>query len=103
VTHELTEAELDDIERRATKAFEAAPLPWEAWLETRYATGGCSFVRFGAGPDDDNEMYVDVHLDGQQLSSPDPRLDAIVDFLGCAAKDVPRLVTEVRRLRRKPG
>jgi hypothetical protein len=61
MTHILTEPELDEMEGRAAKALEVAPLPWEAWLETRYATGGSSFVRFGGLPGD-NEMYVDVYL-----------------------------------------
>jgi hypothetical protein len=73
--------------------------PWRAWLETRHGTGGCSVVRCGDDPDVDIEMYVDVHMGTRRLVSPDPALDAIVDFIAQAAADVPRLIAEIRRLR----
>jgi hypothetical protein len=47
----------------------------------------------------DHEIYVEVRVETEQLRSPDGRLDAIVDFLGAASRDVPRLLAEVRRLR----
>lgn len=50
-------------------------------------------------PDDDNELYVDLRLKNRQIASPDERLDAVIDFIGHCAADVPRLVAEVRRLR----
>jgi hypothetical protein len=40
-----------------------------------------------------------VHIGPEQLSSPDVRLDAIIDFVAHAVEDVPRLLTEIRRLR----
>lgn len=44
-------------------------------------------------------MYIDVRLGTNQLTSPDPRLDAVIEFIAHAAADVPRLVTEIKRLR----
>jgi hypothetical protein len=103
MAEELSDAELDQIEQRAARAFAVAPQPWVSFLETRHGIGGGSFVRFGGGPNDDNEMYLEVHLGAHQLTSPDPSLDAILDFVGQAAQDVPRLVGEVRRLRGRVG
>ncbi|GEM_PF-6471779 len=99
----LSDADLDEIEQRAAGAFEVAPQPWKPWLETRDATGGCSFVQFGGDPDEDNEMYFEVRLAQRQLISPDARLDAVIDFVGNAPDDVLRLVAEVKRLRRQLG
>jgi hypothetical protein len=101
MTDELAEAELIQIEQRTARAFDVAPSPWLPWLETRGGIGGSSFISFGGTPESDNEMYVSVHVGARQLISPDPRLDAIVDFLAHTAEDVPRLLAEVRRLRRR--
>lgn len=87
------------IERRLNQALSVAPPPWCAALETREATGGESVVQFRGDPDVDNEMYLTVMLGTERLTSPDPQLDLIVDFVGNAAHDVQRLIAEVRRLR----
>lgn len=97
--HELSASDLDEIEQRAVRAFNVAPKPWRPWLETHGGLGGCSFVQFGGDMDDDSEMYFDVHLGAERLVSPDERLDAIIDFVGHAATDVPRLIAEIKRLR----
>lgn len=44
-------------------------------------------------------MYLTVLLGTDRLTSPDPRLDLIVDFVGNAVYDVQRLLAEIRRLR----
>jgi hypothetical protein len=62
--------------------------------------GGCSFVQLGGDPGAEHELYFELRLGSAQVTSPDERLDAVVDFLGNAADDVPRLVAEIRRLRR---
>jgi hypothetical protein len=49
--------------------------------------------------DTDYEIYFDVRIDNEPLRSPDVNLDAVIDFVGNAAADIPRLVAEVRRLR----
>jgi hypothetical protein len=99
--HELSDTDLDEIEQRAARAFSVAPRPWTPWLETYGGLGGCSFVQFGGDMDPDAEMYFEVHLGAERLVSPDARLDAIIDFVGNAAADVPRLIAEIKRLRRR--
>ena len=66
----------------------------------RQGIGGGSFIRFGDDPDVDHEMYIDVHVGERQLFSPDARLDAIIDFIAHAAEDAPRLLAEIKRLRK---
>jgi hypothetical protein len=69
------------------------------WLETREAAGGESFITFsGHEPGHDDELYLSLHLKGTPVNSPDPRLDALVDFLAHAPADVSDLIDEVRRL-----
>ena len=101
MNHELLDADLDEIEQRAARAFTVAPQPWNPWLETRHGTGGCSFLQCGGDSAQDTEMYFEVRLGAEQLVSPDARLDAIIDFIGNAAEDVPRLIAEIKRLRRR--
>ena len=96
----MSETELDEIERRLAGAFRVAPPPWAESLETRWGTGGESFVQFLGNPDVDNEMYFEVHLGPERLKSPDPRIDLLVDFIGHAPADIGRLLSEVRRLRK---
>lgn len=85
------------MERRAEAAFAVFRAPWRAQLETRDGIGGSSFV--GAAGDEDDELYVDLHLQGERVQSPDARLDALLDFVAHAAEDVPMLIAEIRRLR----
>jgi hypothetical protein len=100
VTEPLPDEALAEIERRLNQALSVAPPPWQALLETREATGGESCVQFAGNPDADNDMYFTVMLGAERLTSPDPRLDLIVDFVGNAAHDVQRLITEIRRIRK---
>ena len=95
----LPDAELIEIEQRATRALDVVPTPWNPMLETRHSIGGCSFIQIGDDPAVDKEMYLDVHLGARQLTSPDARLDAVIDFVAHAPADVARLITEIRRLR----
>jgi hypothetical protein len=103
MTDPLSETDLAEIEKRVSDALSVAPPPWTPLLETRYGTGGESCVQFRGDPDVDNEMYFRVHLGPDRLTSPDPRLDLIIDFVGNASDDVRRLVAEVKRLREPPG
>lgn len=95
----LTDGDLAEIEERLQLALSVAPAPWKPELETRWGTGGCSAVFLGGDPDDDNELYFDLHLKNTKIVSPDERLDAVVDFIGHSANDVTRLLAKVRRLR----
>jgi hypothetical protein len=99
VVNKLTDDEINEIERRLAKALGVAPSPWEEFLETRHGIGGSSFIRVDGNSDDDHEMYVSVHRGGVEWTSPDERLDAVLDFLAHAAADIPRLMAEVKRLR----
>lgn len=65
-------------------------------LETRGGIGGCSFIQIGDDPAVDDEMYIDVHLGTRQLTSPDARLDAVIDFVAHAPTDMARLIAEIR-------
>jgi hypothetical protein len=95
----LRETDLSEVEERVSRALEVAPAPWIPLLETRHGIGGCSFIQVGDDPALDIEIYVDVHVGTGKLTSPDRRLDAVIDFLGHAPADVIRLTAEVRRLR----
>ncbi len=99
---ELSDADISAIEERLAAAVAVAPPPWEAFLETRSATGGASFVRCGGPSGRDNEIYLELHLGDQHRVSPDARLDPLLDLLGHAPADIHRLLNEVRRRRRDP-
>ncbi|WP_116071351.1 hypothetical protein [Asanoa ferruginea] len=99
MTQPLSEEDLAGIEHRLHQVLTVAPPPWSCGLETRAGTGGESFVQFLGDPDVDNEMYFTVLLGSERLTSPDPRLDLVVDFVGNAVADMQRLIAEVRRSR----
>jgi hypothetical protein len=94
----LSDVNLGQIEQRVLKALDAAASPWIAELETRAPVGGCSFIRFGDDPAVDQEIYLDVQTGHGRLTSPDVRLDSIIEFVASAPEDIMRLITEVRRL-----
>jgi len=98
VTEVSGEERLEEIERRARLAFRVLGCPWVAELETRSAIGGESFIRCGQTERDD-EMYVRVHLGADELVSPDPQLDAVIDFLANAPADIEWLIQELQRAR----
>jgi hypothetical protein len=99
VSETLPESVLAKIEDRLRRVVTVAPAPWRTALETREGAGGENFVQFLGDPSVDNEMYFTVMLGTQRLTSPDPRLDLIVDFVGNAVEDMQRLLDEVRRQR----
>jgi hypothetical protein len=51
MTDPLPDTDLEQIERRALRALDAAPPPWVPFLETEGGLGGCSFIRLGDDPD----------------------------------------------------
>jgi hypothetical protein len=91
---ELSEQELDEIERRADQATAA---PWESWVEGRDGTSGESFIRTGGSDKDTPDIYVTLSHWSGPASTPAGPSD--LDFIAAARRDVPRLVAEVRRLR----
>jgi hypothetical protein len=98
MTDPLPDTDLEQIERRALRALEAAPPPWVPFLETEGGLGGASFIRLGDDPDVDQEMYLHFYDGGAQVRSP-VRLDPIIEFVACTPEDVRRLIAEIRRLR----
>jgi hypothetical protein len=90
---ELPEAELDLMEERATNA---RPGPWQAFIEDRDHTAGDTIIRIGGLDMSMPDMYIHYSLPGPTTV---PVPDADLDFIANARQDIPRLVTEVRRLR----
>lgn len=78
--YELTDDTLDAIESRCNAATSG---PWKSFLEGRDHQSGSNFIRTG------NEA---IELTGAT--------SADQDFIACARQDVPRLLGEVRRLRK---
>jgi hypothetical protein len=92
------EERLAEIERRVQLAIRVLDRPWVEELETRWATGGESFIRCGQTERDD-EIHVRVHLGPDELVSTDPQLDAVIDFVANAPGDIEWLIQELRRAR----
>jgi hypothetical protein len=89
-----TDDELDDIEQRAAAA---TPGPWVAFVEDRDHTSGDDFIRTGGLDDDQPDMYISHYLGATSIKVP----AADLDFIAQSRQDLPRLVAEVRRLRRE--
>jgi hypothetical protein len=98
MTDPLLDTDLEQIERRALRALDAAPPPRVPFLETEGGLGGCSFIRLGDDTDVDQEMYLHVYDGTAEVRSP-VRLDPIIEFVACAPEDVIRLIAEIRRFR----
>jgi hypothetical protein len=99
MAHGLSDVEVNEIEARLVAALVIVTPPWEALLETGgYALGGGSFIR-GSDPNEDEEIYVQLNFRGELIRGPDERTDAVIDFFGHSAKDIERLIAEVRRLK----
>jgi hypothetical protein len=81
----LTETELRDIEKRVEAA---SPGPWKSFVEGRDHTSGSSFIMTGEG----NHRGEDIELTGATIADQ--------DFIAAARQDVPRLIAEIRTLRR---
>jgi hypothetical protein len=86
---ELSEVELDEIERRA---LDSSPAYWEAFVFPN--PNDQDFIRIGGLDDGQPDMYVRYFLGANEV--PVPAAD--YDFIANARQDVPRLVGEVRRL-----
>ena len=85
----MTEDELQAIERRCASA---AAAPWRAWIEGRDHESGSSFVRTGEA---DTAPNSSIDFSGAT--------DADLEFIANARQDIPRLISEVRRLRAMSG
>jgi hypothetical protein len=85
--HPLTDIELDELEKLTLRA---SPAPWAASIEGRDHTSGDDVILIG----DRREEGMYVSRDGGPASADD------LDFIASARNSIPRLVAEVRRLRR---
>jgi hypothetical protein len=93
VATELDDDELEQIERRS---LSGTPGPWQAFVEGRDHYGGDDFIRTGGLDDDAADMSIGLHVGTQAVPVPPEDLD----FIASAKQVVPRLVAEIRRLRR---
>jgi hypothetical protein len=84
--------------RIAERAEASLPAPWEAFAEGRDHFGGDNFIRTGGLADAAPDMYVMLAYWNDE--PPKPAGAAVLDFIASARQDVPRLVAEVRRLKR---
>jgi len=87
----LSEKELAEIRAR----YEAAtPGPWRYMAEGRDHMSGDSFIRTGSPEDRHDDLFLTA---GNQ-----PASDADYEFIANARQDIPRLLTEIERLRETP-
>jgi hypothetical protein len=84
----LTEEQLAAVRARVDAA---TPGPWESFVEGRDHHGGDNFIRIGGLVDGWPDMYV------SHEANPAPQED--LDFIAHARQDIPRLLTEIERLR----
>jgi hypothetical protein len=82
----VTDKELDEIAMRCAAAQSG---PWVSFVEGRDHTSGSNFIQVGQG----ESRGDDIELTGATTADQ--------DFIAHARQDVPRLLDEVRRLRRK--
>jgi hypothetical protein len=87
---EIPDEELAAIDARANAA---TPGPWWPWVEGRDGTSGDTFIGRGLDGSRHSDLYLTTDQ-GDDLRPED------VDFIAHARQDIPRLVAEVRRLRR---
>ncbi|RST04397.1 hypothetical protein EF910_17890 [Streptomyces sp. WAC07149] len=92
----LSEEELSAIERRVAAA---TPGPWVGWMESQHGIGGTSFIQLRADAEEDVEIYLTRAAGGHEVVGMDAQTDADIEFIAGARQDVPRLVSEIRRLR----
>lgn len=78
----MTEKELQEIEERCNKTTVG---PWKSMIEGRDHNSGDSFIMTGK-----EDIYIDNSLFNNNL-----------DFIANAKQDIPRLIIEIRRLKRK--
>lgn len=82
----ITEKELDQIEETCNKAQEG---PWKAYIEGRDHESGTNFIMTGEG----ERRGEDIEMLGATIAD--------FDFIANARQDIPKLVKEIRELKRK--
>ena len=93
----ITDEELDAVERRADAATAG---PWKSYVEGRNNQSGDSFI--GTGDPDQSDLYISyLWWPEDQRRANEQRHENDLDFIAAARQDVPRLVAEVRRLKKR--
>ena len=82
----VDDSELEKIRRRCESA---TPGPWSSYVEGRDHTSGSNFIMTRSG----EKRGPDIELSGAT--------DADQDFIANARQDVPKLLEEIERLKKK--
>ena len=82
---ELTDKDLDEISARCEAA---SARPWVSYVEGRDHTSGSSFIMKGEGENRGDDIELSDATTEDQ------------DFIAHARQDVPRLLDEIRRLKK---
>ena len=77
----MTNEELKEIENRCNNATKG---PWKSMIEGRDHTSGDSFIMTG----------------GEDIYISNPLLDNNQDFIANAKQDIPKLIEEIRKLKK---
>jgi hypothetical protein len=84
----ITEKELGQIEERCNKAQVG---PWKAYIEGRDHESGTNFIMTGEG----EQRGEDIEMLGAT--------EADFEFIANARQDIPKLVKEIREMKRNLG
>jgi hypothetical protein len=93
MSKDMTDQELKNIEDRCKHASKG---PWLSFIEGRDHESGDSFIMTGTHKGDDkksNSRGEDIYLIGAT--------NADQDFIAHSRQDVPRLLEEIKKLRKK--
>jgi hypothetical protein len=82
----LTEKELEEIEARTTQTQNG---PWKAYIEGRDHQSGSNFIMTGLG----ENRGEDIEMFGATIAD--------YDFIANAKQDIPKLIAEIRELKKK--
>jgi hypothetical protein len=82
----ISEEELREIEARCEKTQNG---PWKAYIEGRDHESGSDFIITGTG----NERQEDIEMLGATIAD--------FDFIANAKQDVPKLINEIRELKKQ--
>ncbi len=91
VTPQMSPISNDELDEMMARCDAATPGPWRSFIEGRDHLGGNDFIMTG----NDEPRGEDIELVGAS------RADQ--DFIASTRQDIPRLVAEIRRLKRKAG
>ena len=89
----MTDSELNEIEKKLSKAKKGS---WKSMIEGRDHNSGDSFIMTGIKEGEDiwsENRDADIYLTGATNSDQ--------DFIANAKQDIPKLLTEIKRLKSK--